>query len=116
MKILLVLILSFGLLAQSPTVIATTTIVASVGNLTCTGTPGIANSISTMHMVCVSGTTTLYTSDSTVPTIPGTGIVISVGSGSNTVTWLLTKGNPTSDGWQVAVTDGTITKSKSGTF
>jgi hypothetical protein len=119
MKILWLLIfVTAGLIfGQTPTVTSTTTITASVGSLVCVGTPSVdASGVSTMNMVCKVGTTTLHTSDSAVPSSPGTGIAISVSSGSNSVTWLLTKGNPSPDGWQVSVTDGTVTKSKTGVF
>lgn len=114
---ILILVLAAFLFAQSPVVTVLSTITATVGTLTCTGTPGTdTTGISTMHMVCKAGTTTLHTSDSSVPSVPGTGIVISVSSGTDAVTWLLTKGNPTPDQWQVAVTDGTTTKMKTGSF
>ena len=113
----LLLILSAALFAQAPVVTVTSTVVATVGTLTCTGTPGVnAQAVSTMHMVCTAGAVTLHTSDSTVPTAPGTGIVISVTSGANSIAWLLTKGNPTPDQWQVSATDGTTTKLKTGSF
>ena len=117
MKLAILLLLASALFAQTPAVTVTSTIVATVGTLTCTGTPGTDQAgLVTMHMVCKAGTTTLHTSDSTVPSTPGTGIVISISSGTNAVTWLLTKGNPTPDQWQVAVTDGTTTKLKTGSF
>lgn len=118
MKLLTTLLFATALAAAQPIAItSTTTITASVGTLVCTGTPGVnAQSVSTMHMACTSGGATLHTSDSTVPSTPGTGIAISVSSGASSITWLLTKGNPAPDGWSVSVTDGTATKSKTGTF
>lgn len=113
--VLALLILAAAALGQ-PTVTATTTITATAGTLVCTGTPGVVDGISTMRLVCKAGTATLHTSDSTVPSTPGTGIVVSVSSGANAITLLLTKGNPAPDGWQVAATDGTATQTKSGQF
>lgn len=114
---ILLLSFSFALSGQAPVVSVTSTITATVGTLTCTGTPGTdTNANSTMHMVCKAGTLTLHTSDSTVPSTPGTGIVVTVVSGTSSIGWLLTKGNSVPDGWQVSATDGTTTKLKTGSF
>ncbi len=117
MKLIIVcLILTASLFAQAPAISVATTITANVGTLGCVGTPTVTGTVSSMHIVCAVGTTSIHTSDNTVPATPGTGVVISVSSGSNSVAWLLTKGNPTPDQWQVSVTDGTTSKLKTGSF
>jgi hypothetical protein len=96
------------LLSQSPgSVVVATTITATAGSgssaLICVATPGLNGSgVATMHVVCSVGSTVLHTSESTVPAMPGTAILLSAKSGSDSVTWLLTKGNPTPDRWEVA--------------
>lgn len=96
------------------TVVVSTSITATAGASTdanqiiCTGTPGIVNSISTMHLVCSSGGSNILTADAIVAA--GTGVITSVAKGSNNITTQLSKGTP--DGWQVAA-NGTV---KTGTF
>ena len=103
--------------AQGPVVTVNTSISASAGNLTCVGTPSVNTSnVPQMHLVCNVGTVNINTSDSTVPSTPATSVTISVQSGVNVITLILTKGNPIPDQWQISVTDGTTTKMKNGSF
>jgi len=110
------LLLPIALAAQTTgTVAVATTITAVAGTdpatqLTCVGTPTVTSSVSNMHMVCSAAGKTLHTSDNQV--VAAGSVTISVQSGSNTVTWLLTKGNPIPDQWQVTANG----VSKSGSF
>ena len=107
--------LAFGQAAGTVTVATTITAVAGSGTaaLTCVATPGDASGISTMRVVCTVGTQTILSSDSTVPSTPGTGIIVSASSGSNIISWQLNKGiTPLPDGWSVAANAVT----KAGTF
>jgi hypothetical protein len=118
-KLLALAVIITGLCsAQSgPTITTATTVVATVGTLTCTGTPLTdSNGVNTFHMSCSVGGSTLADATTTVPSTPGSSFTMNVSSGSNNIAWMLTKGNPTPDGWQVTVTDGTSTVYKQGTF
>ena len=59
-------------------------------------------------------TLTVLTADATIPTGEpvGTSVTYNVQRGSNAVTLMLTKGNPTPDGWSVAA-NGVM---RAGTF
>jgi hypothetical protein len=116
-KLLLLFTIAACAIAQAPNVTATTTITASAGTLSCTGTPGadIAGR-STMSFTCKYGTDTITVPAFPVPSTPATNVWLSVGSGTNTVTWMVTKGNPLPDQWQVAATDGSVTAKKTGSF
>ena len=105
MKLLLVLVfasLAFGQGVVTVSTTLTATAGTGTGALVYVATPGVAAGISTMHVVCTVGTQTVHTSDSTVPSTPATAVTIQANSGTNVVTWQLTKGNPTPDGWSVA--------------
>lgn len=108
-----------ALCAQGPAITAATTITASVGALVCTATPGATSAgVSTMHGVCLLGGAPFATLDGAVPATPGTDMLLSVGTGTPriSIAFLLTRGNATPDAWQVSVSDGAVTKSKSGVF
>lgn len=110
-RLFLGLIFAAALQAQTAgSVDITSTITATAGSLVCIGTPTIAASVSTMHMRCSEGATVLHESDYTV-TAPGS-VVYSIGRGADTITWLLTKGNPAPDQWQVSANG----VSKTGNF
>lgn len=110
MKRIFLLLGTFVLGAQ--TIDVKTTVTATVGNLTCLLSP--IDPI-TFNVDCKDGTKQVLQGMFSFPTAPGS-FVYSVQSGPNTITWLLTKGNPIPDQWQVAVTDGTTEKMKSGLF
>lgn len=116
MKIKLTTLLLFatcGLFAQVPsgTVQVAATITATAGTLVCTGTASVAATVSTMHLKCVDGADVVLP-DVDIPVKAPGASVISVQRGANSVIWMLTKGNPTPDQWQVAA-NGVM---KSGTF
>lgn len=92
------------------TVDISATITATAGTLVCVGTPSVGAAVSSMHMKCSEGATVLHESDYTVVS-PGS-VAYSIGRGPNAITWLLTKGNPVPDQWQVAANG----VSKSGSF
>jgi hypothetical protein len=96
--------------APTGTVDISTAITATAGTLQCVGTPTVGATTSTMHMKCSEAGVVLHEADYAV-TAPGS-TLYSLGRGSNTVTWLLSKGNPVPDQWQVAANG----VSKSGSF
>ena len=107
--------LAFGQGVGTVTVASIITAVAGTGTgaLTCVATPGETAGVSTMRVVCTVGTQTILSSDATVPSTPGTGIIVSASSGSNIISWQLNKGiTPLPDGWSVAANAVT----KTGTF
>lgn len=112
MKTLLsLLIFAASVLAQSPgTVDVSANITATAGTLSCVGTATVGQATSTMHLKCSEGTSVLFEHDFTV-TAPGS-TTYTMSRGANIIGWILTKGNPTPDQWQVTA-NGT---SKSGAF
>jgi hypothetical protein len=119
---LTLLFASFSLLAQTGTVTITSlgaSISATAGasndptQIVCTGLAGGSAGASTMQMSCtVGGKSVLPQTTFTVPTTGGIGLVFGIQAGANSVTWLLTKGNPTPDSWSVSA-NGTV---KTGSF
>lgn len=113
MRIITGVLLSGSLFAQSPTgtVTVAANITATAGSLVCTGTASVAASVSTMRLTCADGAAVILPDTTFTVSAPGS-TTYSIQRGANTITWLLTKGNPTPDQWQV-VANGTL---KSGTF
>lgn len=117
--LLLILFLASALSAQTPTgsVSVTTSIVAKAGadsdatQVVCTGSPGVPNATS-FRMICTSAGATILSADAVLTSAPASSAVYSVQRGSNTVTWILTRGNPAPDGWSVAANG----VQKSGSF
>lgn len=119
---LAVLFTALSLYAQTGTVNVTSlgaSISATAGASTdptqiiCTGLAGGSAGASTMQMACtVGGKTVLPQTVFAVPATGGIGLVFGVQAGSNSITWLLTKGNPTPDSWSVSA-NGTV---KTGSF
>ncbi len=111
MKLLLVLLFTLSLFAQSTgTVVVASNITATAGTLSCTGTATIGVTTSTMQLKCLEGTITLIDYPFTVTAAGAT--VYSITRGTNVISWILTKGNPTPDQWQVSANG----VAKSGTF
>jgi hypothetical protein len=110
---LLLILAAAALCAQAPTgtVQIAATITATAGTLVCTGTATVSASVSIMHMKCVDGADAVLPDVDLQVKAPGS-TTLSLQRGSNTITWLLTKGNPLPDQWQV-LANGTM---KSGTF
>jgi hypothetical protein len=110
-----ILFLTAALYAQTTpppgTVAVSATITATAGTLVCTATASVAATASTMHMKCVDGADVVLPDIDFVVKAPGS-TTYSVQRGGNTITWLLTKGNPVPDQWQVTA-NGVM---KSGTF
>lgn len=101
-----VLLIAMSAMAQ---VSIETKVTAVAGPITCTGT--ITSSVAnTLHMTCFTSTDTFVDTNFKVPSVGA--VMYSISIGSDTVTWLLSKGNPTPDRWEVAA-NGAM---KSGTF
>lgn len=95
------------------TISATAGATGDVNQIICTGLAGGSAGVSSMQISCtVGGKTVLPQTTVTVPATGGIGFVFGVQAGTNSVTWLLTKGNPTPDSWSVTA-NGTT---KSGSF
>lgn len=116
MKILIAFLFTFAAFAQSPgtiTVASNITVTAGASTdstqIVCTGTAGVVSGASTMTMTCTVGgkTVVLPLTTFTVPASPGVGVVFGVQAGANSITWILTKGNPAPDQWQVSA-NGTL--------
>lgn len=97
--------------AQTGTVSVSANITATAGALVCTGTATVGPTSSVMHMKCVDGSAVVIP-DTDYPVVAPGATTISVSRGTNSVTWILTKGNPVPDQWQVTANGVT----KSGTF
>lgn len=106
--IAMLLMAVFGLRAQTPPPVGQvnvdTTINAIAGDpvtgLICVGNPTKNGAASIMHIKCSEGGVLLHETDYKV--IATGSILFSVQRGANTITWLLTKGNPSADRWEVA--------------
>lgn len=118
MKTLLLIFLSVCTYAQTGTVDVTTSILATAGAATdatrivCTGTPQVSGTTVTFRMQCTNAGNTILDSTSTLNGPAASSTVYSIQRGSNTITWILTKGNPVPDGWSVAANG----VAKTGTF
>lgn len=112
MKTLLLSLLFVAVvLAQTPgTVVVASNITATAGSLICVGTATVGATTSTMQLKCSEGSVVLIDYPFTVTASGST--LYSIGRGANTITWLLTKGNPTPDQWQVTANG----VARSGTF
>lgn len=106
----LLFVLALAAFAQSTGKVTVDVVVtAAAGPLSCTATirGDVAN---TMHMKCSSGVDTYIDTDFKVPS---TGAVMySITLDKDSVTWILSKGNPTPDRWEVSA-NGVM---KSGSF
>lgn len=112
MRLPIALLFAGALRAQTAgSVTVSANITATAGAIVCTGTASVSASASTMRLRCVDGADVVLPDTDFVVTAPGS-TVYSVQRGGNIITWLLTKGNPTPDQWQVAANGVT----KSGTF
>lgn len=97
--------------AQTPgTVDVSASITAASGTLKCVGTATVGAASSLMAMKCSDGADVLL--DTTFKVASVGSAVYSVQRGTNTITWILTKGNAIPDQWQVSA-NGTT---KSGNF
>lgn len=113
----LILSLLFAAFAdgQTPgTVTVAASINATAGTLSCVGTATVGATVSTMQLKCTDGGATLIDYPFTV-TAPGA-TAYSLVRGTNTIIWMLTKGNPTPDQWQVTATTPGGSKTGSGNF
>jgi hypothetical protein len=88
----------------------TTNITATADNLVSTGTPSkdVLNT-PTMHIVSTYNGLPQCNADCVLPT--GAAVTLQCNAVTDAITWILTN-----SGWQIAVTDGTTTKTANGGF
>lgn len=119
---LAVLFAAFSAFAQTPGTVSVTSLGATISatagatgdanQIICTGLAGGAAGVSSMQISCTVGGKIVFPQTTvTVPSVGGVGFCACVQAGVNSVTWLLTKGNPVPDSWSVTANGVTKTGS-----